>query len=47
MNEFHGVDIHNNGCSISIIDLVLNMSNEKENDEVHSLEDYGTSFDNG
>jgi hypothetical protein len=23
------------------------MSNEKENDEVHSLEDYGTSFDNG
>lgn len=47
MNELHGVDTHNNGCSISIFDLVLNMSNEMENDEVYCLEDYGTSFDNG
>ncbi len=47
MNELHGVDIHNNGCSIFIIDLVFNTSDEKEDDEVYSLEDYGTSFDNG
>ncbi len=47
MNELHGVDIHNNGCFNSIIDLVLNTFNEKEDDEVYSLEDCGTSFDNG
>jgi hypothetical protein len=47
MNEFHGINIHNNGCYISIIDLVFNTFDEKEDDEVYNLEDCGTSFDNG